>query len=74
VAFDFMPGAGLPDVLFSNQKNPNMDIFRSVLQYKILVYFMAIWFVLPPLEIFYGHLVYFVVIWYTSPRLGILYQ
>jgi hypothetical protein len=29
---------------------------------------MPIWFILRPLEIFYGHLVYFVVIWYFGPR------
>jgi hypothetical protein len=40
------------------------------LQLKILVYFMTIWSIIRPLEIFYGHLVYFVVIWYISPRLA----
>jgi hypothetical protein len=55
-------------------KNPNFGKFFGVLQRKILVYFMTIWSILRPLEMFYGHLVYFVVIWYISPRFGILYQ
>jgi hypothetical protein len=54
-------------------KNPNMGKFWGVLQWKILVYFMTIWSILRPLEMFYGHLLYFVVI-YISPRFGILYQ
>jgi hypothetical protein len=37
------------------------------------IYFMSIWSILQPLEIFYGHLVYFVVIWYIFPRFGVLY-
>jgi hypothetical protein len=45
----------------------NLGIF-----YDNLVYFMAIGYILWPLEIFYGHLVYFVVIWYIFPRFGIL--
>jgi hypothetical protein len=55
-------------------KNPNLGKFCRVLQWKILVYFMTIWSILRPLEIFYGHLVYFVVIWYIFPRFGILDQ
>jgi hypothetical protein len=39
-----------------------------------LVYFMTIWSLLRPLEIFYGHSVYFVVFWYIFPRFGILDQ
>jgi hypothetical protein len=35
---------------------------------------MAIWSILWPFEIFYGHLEYFVVIWYIFPRFGILDQ
>jgi hypothetical protein len=55
-------------------KNPNLGKFWGALQWKILVYFMTIWPILRPLEIFYSHLEYFVVIWYISPRFGILYQ
>jgi hypothetical protein len=42
------------------------------LQWKILVYFMTIWFILLLLEIFYCRLVYFVVMWYILHRFGIL--
>jgi hypothetical protein len=55
-------------------KNPNLGKFWWVLLWKILVYFMTIWSLLRPLEIFYGHLVYFVVIWFIFPRFGILDQ
>jgi hypothetical protein len=55
-------------------KSPNVGKFWKVLLWKILVYFMTIWIILRPLEIFYGHLVYFVVIWYIFPRFGILDQ
>jgi hypothetical protein len=55
-------------------KNPNLGKFCGVLLWKILVYFMANWSILRPLEIFYGHLVYFVVLWYNFPRFGILDQ
>jgi hypothetical protein len=59
-------------------KNPTLGKFWRVLQWKILAYFMTIWSILRPLEIFYvhlvyfcGHLVYFVVIWYISWPFGI---
>jgi hypothetical protein len=55
-------------------KNPNLDKFWRVLLWKILVYFITIWYILRPLERFYGRLVYFVVIWYIFPRFGILDQ
>jgi hypothetical protein len=35
---------------------------------------MAIWYILWPFGIFYGHLVYIMAIWYIFPRFGILYQ
>jgi hypothetical protein len=55
-------------------KNPNLGKFCRVLLWKILVYFMTVWSILRPLQIFYGHLVYFVVFWYIFPRFGILDQ
>jgi hypothetical protein len=55
-------------------KNPNLGKFWRFLQWKRLVYFLSIWSILLPLEIFYGNLVYFVVIWYISPRFGMLHQ
>jgi hypothetical protein len=41
--------AGLPDGLFSNQ-NPNLGKFWRVLQWQMLVYFMAVWSILSPLR------------------------
>jgi hypothetical protein len=38
-----------------------------------LKYFMAIWYILRPFGIFWGHLVYFEAIWYIFPRFGMLY-
>jgi hypothetical protein len=55
-------------------KNLNLGKFCRVLLLKILLYFMTIWSILRPLEIFNGHSVYFVVIWYMFPRFGILDQ
>jgi hypothetical protein len=55
-------------------KNPNWGKFWRVLLRKILLYFMTIWSILRPLEIFYGHLEHFVIIWYIYPRFGILDQ
>jgi hypothetical protein len=37
--------------------------FWRILQWKILVYLMAIWYILWPFGIFAGYLVYFMVIW-----------
>jgi hypothetical protein len=57
-------------------KNPNMGKFCRVLQWKMSVYFMAIWFILWSIGIFCGHLVcifsghlvYMFSFWYTAPR------
>jgi hypothetical protein len=44
-------------------KNPNLGKFSRVLQCKMLVYFMSIWYLLQPFGVFYGHLFHFRVIW-----------
>jgi hypothetical protein len=44
------------------------------MQWKILIYFMNIWSILRPLEIYSGRLVYFVIICYIFPRFGISNQ
>jgi hypothetical protein len=67
--------AGLPDGIVQT-KNPYLGTFRRVLQWKLLVYFRDIVYILQPFGIFYGHyigtfcgnLVYF------FPVLGMLYQ
>jgi hypothetical protein len=50
---------------------PKLGKFWRVLQWNILVYFSAIWYIVLPLCIFYCHLVcvivilvYFIAIWY----------
>jgi hypothetical protein len=50
-------------------QNPNLGKFLRVWHWKMLVYFMAIWYIfmaiwyiLWPFGIFYGHLVYFMAI------------
>jgi hypothetical protein len=45
-------------------KIPICGKFWKVLQWKMLVFFMAILSILPPGGIFCDHLVHFVVIWY----------
>jgi hypothetical protein len=55
-------------------KNPNLDKFRRVLQWKMLVYVAYICYILRPFGIFYGHLVYLVAIWYIFSCFVMLYQ
>jgi hypothetical protein len=62
------PGAGLPDGMFSNE-NPKLGKFWRVLQWKILAYFMSLWYILRLIGMFYCYLVYFMVIWYIFPVL-----
>jgi hypothetical protein len=50
-------------------KNINLGKFWRVLQWKMLVYFKAIWFILWLSGILYGFLVHLKVIWYILPVL-----
>jgi hypothetical protein len=50
-------------------KNPNMGKFWRVLDWKMFIYFMAIWNILWRFGIFYVRLVHFVLIWYIFPVL-----
>jgi hypothetical protein len=60
---------------YFQNKNLNLGKFWRVLQWKMSVYFIAIWsmivgtiwYILWPFGIFSGHLVYFMVIWYFFP-------
>jgi hypothetical protein len=56
---------------YSQTKNTSLAKFSTVLQWKMLVYFMDIWSILRPghLIFFCDHLVYFAVIWYIFPVL-----
>jgi hypothetical protein len=58
-------------VCFQTQKKILGKFWRA-LQWSMLVYFMFIWSILRPLEMFYGHFVYFVVIWYIFLPFGML--
>jgi hypothetical protein len=51
----------------SQTKNPNLGKFWRALDWKMFIYFMAIWDILWPFGIFYGHLVHFF-------GFGIMYQ
>jgi hypothetical protein len=63
-------GTGLPDC---QTQNTNLGKFWRALQWKILVYFTAIWYILWPFGILYGHLVYCMVNWYILWPFGIFY-
>jgi hypothetical protein len=55
-------------------KNANLGKFWRVLQWMLLVCFMAIWSILQPFGIFCGNLEHFMIIWYIFPRFGMLHQ
>jgi hypothetical protein len=61
-------------MVYLNTKNPDLGIFWRAFEWKILVYLMATWNILPPRGTFYGVLVYFVVIRYIFPRFGMLFN
>jgi hypothetical protein len=49
-------------------KNLNLGKFWRTLEWKMLVYFMAIWNIYRTLGILYDHLVHFMLIWYIFFR------
>jgi hypothetical protein len=55
-------------------KNPNLGKFLRALDWKVLIYFVAISNILWILGIFYDHLVQFVFIWYIFSDFGIMHQ
>jgi hypothetical protein len=60
----FGPVQGCQMVYFQT-KNPKLGKFWRVLQRKILIHFMFIWYI-------YSHSVHFIVIWYIFPRFGMM--
>jgi hypothetical protein len=44
-------------MVYLQNKNPNLDKFLRALEWKMLVYFIPLWNILLPFGIFYGHLV-----------------
>jgi hypothetical protein len=55
-------------------KNPYLGKMFRALDWKMLIYFMAIWSILWIFGIFYDHLVQFVFIWYIFSSFGIMHQ
>jgi hypothetical protein len=62
-------------MIYFQTKNTNLGKFWRALHWKILVNFMAIWYILVPFGIFYGYLIHFVLslvhfapFWYVVPR------
>jgi hypothetical protein len=51
-------------MVYFQTKNTNLGKFWRAFDWKILIYFMAIWYILLIFGIFYDHLVLFVSIWY----------
>jgi hypothetical protein len=56
---------------YSKTKNPNLGKFWRMLEWKMLVCFIAIWPILRPFGKFLSHVVYFMVIWYICPNFGV---
>jgi hypothetical protein len=55
----------------SQTKSPTLGKFWMALDWKMLIYFMAIWNILQTFEIFYDHFVFF---WSIFSGFGIMYQ
>jgi hypothetical protein len=62
------PNQGCQMVCFQT-KNPKLGKNFGASDWKMLIYFMAIWNILWIFGIFYDHLVHFVFIWYIFPVL-----
>jgi hypothetical protein len=58
-------------MVYFQTKIPILGKFWKVLKWKLLVYFIALWFVLQPFGIYYCCLVYFIVVWYIFGSFGI---
>jgi hypothetical protein len=61
-------------MVYFKTKNPNLGKFGRVLQWKMLVYFMANLSILRSFGIVYGHLVHFMANWYIYSHFGMLYK
>jgi preprotein translocase subunit SecY len=55
-------------------KNPNLGKFWRALDWKMLIYFMAIWNIIHTFGIFCNHFVHFLFTLYINFGFGILYQ
>jgi hypothetical protein len=61
-------------MVFYQTTNTNLGKFWSVLQSKMLVSLMFIWYILRPFRIFNGHWLYLVVSLVYFSRFGVLHQ
>jgi hypothetical protein len=57
-------------MVYFQTKNPNLGKFWRPLDWKMLIYFMAIWNILQTFGIFYGHLGYLMTMWYIFRSFG----
>jgi hypothetical protein len=55
-------------------KIPYLGKFWRALDWKMFIYFTAIWYILWRFGIFYDHLVHLVFIWYFFSGFGVTYQ
>jgi hypothetical protein len=60
-------------MLYFQARIPNLGAFCRMFQWKMLVYFMSIWYILQPFGIFYSRLVYFTAVWYIFWLFGIFF-
>jgi hypothetical protein len=61
-------------MVYAQTQNPHLGKFWRALDWKMLIYFMAIFNILRTFGIFlHDHLVHFVFIWYILSGLGIMY-
>jgi hypothetical protein len=56
-------------MVYFQTKNPNLGKFLSALDWKVSIYFMAIWNIIQTFGKIYDHLAHFVFIWYIFPVL-----
>jgi hypothetical protein len=57
-------------MVYFQTKSPNLGNFWRTLDWKMLIYFIAIWNILWIFGIFYDHKVQFVILWYISCSFG----
>jgi hypothetical protein len=57
-------------MVYFQAKNPTLGKFLRALDFKLLMYFIAVWNICQTFGIFFDHLVHFVFIWYIFPVLA----
>jgi hypothetical protein len=61
-------------MVYLQTKIANLGIFWRALDWKMLIYLIAIWNILRTFEIFCDHLVHFVLIWHIFSGFGTMNQ